>query len=223
MDKENKPNLPSVQDLELAPKEAFKHDQFKLILNATIPEKWIKKHPFAKNKNGPIPYLPIDKVEFLLDRIFQQWKVEVIDYKQLFNSVSCHIRLHYLNPISGVWEFHDGLGAVEIQTKKGASPSDLSAINTSAVQKALPASKSYAIKDAAEHLGDLFGRNLNRAESVQFKASRNDLVYDIKTLEELFKEKRDKLKPEDDMNIQRVIEFKEKESYKKAIDLLIKL
>jgi hypothetical protein len=212
-------NLPAIQELELSPEEAFKHDQFKLILNAPIPSKWIKKHPFARNVN----YLPIDKVEFLLDRIFQQWRVEIIDTKQLFNAVMCHVRLHYKNPISGELEFHDGVGAVEIQTEKGASPADMSKINNQAVMKALPAAKSYAIKDAAEHLGDLFGRNLNRAETVAFKGSRTNVKYNLETLIKLHEEKRDKLNPEDDMNMLRIIDFKETLSYKKAINILLKL
>ena len=219
MEKKTNNSLPAVQDLELAPAEAFKHDQFKLILNAPIPANWTKQHPFAKS----VKYLPIDKVEFLLDRIFLVWRIEVLDHKQLFNSVSCHVRLHYKNPISGEMEFHDGLGAVEIQTEKGASCADLSKINNNAVMKALPAAKSYAIKDAAEHLGDLFGRNLNRPESIAFKGSRTKIKYDLPTLEELYKEKGSKLEPEDDMNVQRIIEFKEETSYKKVILTLNKL
>ena len=215
---ENK-NLPKIQDLTLKPAEAYKQDQLKLILNSPPIEKWIKIHPFAKD----VKYLPIDKVEHLLDRIFQQWRVEVIDYKPLFNSVSCHIRLHYLNPVTGVWEYHDGLGAVAIQTDKGKSASDLAAVKSDAVMKALPASKSYAIKDAAEHLGDLFGRNLNRKDVIAFQASREIIEYNLVTLEELFEEKSKLLKPEDYMNIQRVIEFIEESSYKKAINLLKKL
>lgn len=211
--------LPKIQDLEMKPSEAFKQDQLKLILNAQPPEKWIKDHPFAKN----VKYIPIDKVEYLLDRIFQQWKAEVIEYKQLFNSVSCHVRLHYFNPITLLWEFHDGLGAVGIQTDKGASAGDMSAIKSDAVMKALPAAKSYAIKDAAEHLGDLFGRNLNRKDALAFKATRNEEVYDLKTLQKLQSEKGNLLQPEDDMNILRIIEQQEESSYKKAIKLLIKL
>jgi len=33
--------------------------------------------------------------------------------------------------------------------------------------KALPAAESYAIKDAAEKLGQIFGSNLNRKDTVQ--------------------------------------------------------
>lgn len=164
---ENKPikkELPKLEDLHHDVQAAFKSDQLNLLLNQEVPAPWVKDHPFAKG----IKYLPIEKVEFLLTRIFQEWRAEVIAYSQLFNSVSCHVRLHYRNPTNGEWSFHDGLGAVGVQTDKGAAASDLNAIKQDAVMKALPAAKSYAIKDAAEHLGKLFGRDLNRKDVAVF-------------------------------------------------------
>lgn len=135
-------------------------DQFNAIVNTPPPAEWVK--------TLRVPYLPIDKVETLLDRIFQQWRVEVISYAQLFQSVSCHVRLHYHHPVTGEWMFHDGLGAVGVQTNAGATAADLSAIKSDAVMKALPAAKSYAIKDAAEHIGKIFGRDLTRKDTVEF-------------------------------------------------------
>lgn len=158
---ENK--LPVLSELHHAPVEAFKNDAFNLLLNQEPIKQWIKKHPYVKSD-----YIPIDKIEFLLTRIFQEWKVEVISYSQLFNSVACHIRLHYRNPLSGEWSYHDGLGAIGVQTDKGEQASNLSAIKQDAVMKALPGAKSYAIKDAAEHLGKLFGRDLNRKDVAAF-------------------------------------------------------
>ena len=124
--------LPTLKDLHHDESVAFKNDQLNLLLNQPTPEKWIKDHPFAKN----VKYIPIDKVEFLLTRIFQEWKVEIIKYSALFNSVSCHIRLHYKNPISGEWSFHDGVGAVGVQTDAGKSAADLGAIKHCQQQKA---------------------------------------------------------------------------------------
>lgn len=156
--------LPSLQELHLSPQDAFKADQFNLLLNQEPPKGWISQNKYAGNSN----YLPIEKVEFLLTRIFQKWRVEVINYSQLFNAVSCHVRLHYLNPTTGEWSFHDGLGAVGIQTESGKPASDLSSIKQDSVMKALPAAKSYAMKDAADHLGKLFGRDLNRKDVIPF-------------------------------------------------------
>jgi hypothetical protein len=81
------------------------------------------------------------------------------------------VRLHYLNPTTGQWQYHDGVGAVGVQTNAGASASDLSAIKQDAIMKALPAAKSYAVKDAAENLGSIFGANLNRKDIVPFSGA----------------------------------------------------
>jgi hypothetical protein len=84
------------------------------------------------------------------------------------------VRLHYLDPITGEWGYHDGTGAMPVQTDKGKSASDLAAIKSSAIQMALPAAVSYAIKDAAEHLGVLFGRDLNRKDTIAYQGAYSD-------------------------------------------------
>lgn len=168
--------VPTLNELHYDTEIAFKNDVLNQLVNNPPNPKWVKRHPFVKvqNEQGQMeqmPYLPIDKVEYMLTRIFQQWKVEVLDVKQLFNSVATTVRLHYKSPITGEWMFHDGVGACGIQTDKGASASDLTAIKQSAVAMALPASKSYAIKDAAENIGKIFGRDLSRKDTVGFTAS----------------------------------------------------
>lgn len=169
--------LPALADLVGDEVDVFKNDQLNLLLNQEPPNGWVQKHPFVSvtdEVNGqkiksPLPYLTIQRVETLLTAIFQEWKTEVISSGQLFNSVYVHVRVHYKSPLDGSWKFHDGLGAVGVQTDKGEAASNLNAIKQDAVMKALPAAKSYAIKDAAEHLGKLFGRDLSRKDVVEFK------------------------------------------------------
>jgi len=213
--------LPTLKDLHHDESVAFKNDQLNLLLNQPTPEKWIKDHPFAKN----VKYIPIDKVEFLLTRIFQEWKVEIIKYSALFNSVSCHIRLHYKNPISGEWSFHDGVGAVGVQTDAGKSAADLGAIKQDAVMKALPAAESYAIKDAAEKLGILFGKNLNRKDTIGFagaysKDEKAPAEDDWSVLNELYNLKEENLTEEEKINAERILKTKEVNSYNKLLKLL---
>ena len=43
-------------------------------------------------------------------------------------------------------------------------------MQTNAIQLALPSAKSYAIKDAAEHIGALFGRDIMRKETLSYTA-----------------------------------------------------
>lgn len=168
--------LPSLAELHKEPEEAFKNDVLNSLLNAPPHDKWIKNHPMAKvkgddGKDKAARYIPIDKIEFLLTRIFQKWRVDIKSVVPMFNSIVAVVRLHYLNPVSGEWEYHDGVGAKDLQTDSGSRASDISAIKAAAVMMAAPSAVSYAIKDAAEHLGTVFGRDLNRKDLIQFTGS----------------------------------------------------
>lgn len=153
------------KDLGLDLKRLSEQDKLNAILNQNPPEKWCKVNKYANNTK----YLPIDKIEDLLTQVFQFWRVEVLSYSNLFNSVAVHIRLHYQSPISGEWLYQDGVGAVGIQLNQGSQAFDLAQIKTDSIMKALPAAKSYAIKDAADHLGRLFGRDLNRIDTLPYQ------------------------------------------------------
>jgi hypothetical protein len=178
---------PTFEDLTKDIEGAYRDDAFKALLNQGPPAKWVKQNPYANNSN----YLPIDKVEFLLDRIFRQWKVEVLSVGHAFNGVHVTIRLHYLNPVTGQWESQDGVGADEMQVKKGTSPADLANINKGALAMSIPKAKTEAIKDAAHHIGRIFGRDLNRSDIQEHKPSKNLLNKTQQRYVELIAEAKD--------------------------------
>lgn len=144
-------------------------DLLNTLLNQKPPAKWIKKNPYAGNSL----YLPIDKVEFLLRKIFKRYKVEILREQQLFNAVSVTVRLHYLHPVTNTWEWIDGGGAKSLQLKKGSSSFDFSNINTNAVDMAFPIAISQATKNAAAKLGRIFGADLNRNEILEVTPDEN--------------------------------------------------
>lgn len=207
--------LPSLSDLTSDISLAFKEDQFNLLLSQEPPEAWVKIQPFAKSK-----YITIEKVEFLLTRIFQEWKVEVISYCALFQSIGVHVRLHYKHPVTGQWSYQDGLGAVSVQTDAGQSAANLAAIKSDAVMKALPAAESYAVKDAAEKLGKLFGKDLNRKDVIEQSFSYFKQPITNESLKELFEENADKLSKEEFENAKRILDNKEESSYRKLYNKL---
>lgn len=171
-----KPTLPTLAELHHDVKEAFKNDKLNLLLNQPPHEKWIKEHPILKAKNDKGEdvkwrYIPVDKIEFMLTRIFGMWQREILTTGIMFNSVYATVRLWVKNPITGEMRFHDGGGACPIQTDKGFSAADLSHIKSGAVQMALPAAISYALKDAAENYGKLFGRDLNKRDTIAFSGA----------------------------------------------------
>jgi len=151
------------------------------LLNAEPPKDWVKEHPVFKK----VRYLPIERVEYLLTRIFLKWNVEVKVVQVIANSVVTTIRLYYQDPMSDQMLWQDGIGAAPLQTDKGAGAVDFNAIKSDAVMKAAPAAESYAIKDAAEKIGKLFGKDLNRADKIMYD-SLLDLVQKERKLEEIF-------------------------------------
>ncbi|MFY8203090.1 MAG: hypothetical protein ACOVJ1_02525 [Sediminibacterium sp.] len=158
--------LPTLQELYAEPGQALKTDHLAVILNQQPPVNWIKTHPFIKGYN----YLPIDKIEFLLKRIFKRYRIEILREGTSFNGVYVVVRVHYLHPVTNEWDFHDGIGAVQLQTAKGTSPADLININNGALSMAYPIAKTIAIKDACDHFGTTFGSDLNRKDTIQYSA-----------------------------------------------------
>jgi hypothetical protein len=177
---EEKRNLPTLQEL-IDGDIVLKAEQSKLnlLLNQDPPASWIKEHPFAKG----VKYIPIGRIEYLLTRLFIKWHPEVKGIQVVANSVAVTIRLHYQNIENNEWSWVDGVGAAPIQTEKGEKAMEQTAIRNDAVMKALPAAKSFAIKDAADHIGKIFGRDLNRKDEIIYDSLVIPNVEEIKMKE----------------------------------------
>lgn len=157
--------LPKIQDLYIDKVSTQKNDALVMLMNQPPKETWVKIHPFIKNYK----YLPIERIEFLLKTIFKNYRIEVTGQGTAFNGVWVTVRVHYLHPVTGTWEFHDGIGASQLQTAKGTSPADLNNINNGALSMAFPMAKTVAIKDACDHFGKLFGSDLNRKDLISYE------------------------------------------------------
>lgn len=214
-------NLPKIQDLVTDLESYKEHDELNLLLNQQPPAKWVAKHPIIKKKiNGnmvPYEYLPIDKVEHLLRRIFKAYRIEVLREGQMFNAVYVTVRVHYLNPITSEWAYHDGVGAWNIQMDKGSKPNELDKIKASAVVMALPLAKTLAVKDACDMFGKLFGADLNRAETVAYVQNTKVLSPEEKAakIEQLLEER--EVTPEDLLHAQIVLDEKDVARYDKIL------
>ena len=135
------------------------------LLNQNPDPKWVKEHPFIRGYK----YLPIERVEYLLKSIFKNYKIEITGQGQSFNGVWVTVRIHYMHPLTGEWLFHDGIGAIQLQTAKGTSPADLANINNGALSMAYPHAKTLAIKDACDSFGCIFGSDLNRKDLINYE------------------------------------------------------
>jgi len=167
---ENKTLLPKLANLyEDNIELAYKNDQFNVLMNQNPKPEWVKINEYANNSK----YIPIGIIETLLSKVFKSWYPEIIREGVAFNGVYVVIRLHCLDLMTNEWKQYDGIGAVELQVKKGSSPAELQNLNKGAIMMAFPMAKSYAIKDAAEHIGKLFGRDLNRKDTMLFEADKS--------------------------------------------------
>lgn len=167
---ENK-NLPTLNELYNDKEIVETQNKLNIILNAEPKKSWLKKHPNAtvKNKEGnyePLMYLPIERVEYLLTAIFAKYWVEVKSTQQIANSVLVTVRLWVTDPLTGKDMYNDGIGAAPLQTDKGQGAIDWNFIKSNAVQIGAPAAESYAIKDAAEKFGKIFGKDLGRRDEI---------------------------------------------------------
>lgn len=157
-------NLPKINDLYQDIQVTQQNDQLVALLNQSPKNEWVKTHPFIKGYK----YLPIERIEYLLKSIFKEYQIEILREGHSFNGVFVTVRVHYVHPVSGEWRFHDGIGAAQLQTKKGTSPSELGNINNGALSMAYPMAKTIAIKDACDHFGKLFGSDLNRKDQINY-------------------------------------------------------
>lgn len=157
--------VPTLSDLYENKEAMLKRNQLNLILNAEPKKEWVLVHPMTKQG-----YLPIDRVEYLLTMIYGSWNVEVKSVQLLANSIVATVRVHVNNPVTGLAEYQDGVGAVPIQinSKAGKGAIDFANMNSNAVQLGAPAAESYAFKDAAEKFGKIFGKDVNRKNSPEY-------------------------------------------------------
>ena len=151
---------------ELIKEDNYEQSALTVILNQPPPEKWLKEHPLIKVKGElgamiPLKFLPRERIEYMLTRIFGKWWLEVRDIKLIANSPTVTVRLFVRNPITGETEWNDGIGASPIQTNKDAGATDFNSMKSAGVQMAAPAAETYAFKDAAEKFGKIFGKDLN--------------------------------------------------------------
>jgi hypothetical protein len=175
--------LPKLADLHHNPDEAFKDDELLRLLHQPVPATWIKKLSYVKvrvnGKSEDLQYIPIDKVKFLLTKIFGIWRREIKSVTPFFNSSLAVVRVHVRHPFTGEWLWNDGVGAAPMQTDAGATATDAHALKADAAMKAGGSSVSYALKNACECWGSIFGSNLQNADAIQFTGAYQELANNL--------------------------------------------
>ena len=152
----------------------WKLDKFTELLNQPPRKAWIKNHPHIKGYR----YIPIERIEWLLKRIFKRHRIEITGQGVAFNGVWVTVRVHYFHPIVQEWEYFDGIGSSQLQMRAKTEeekdnnervPFIPENINHGALSMAFPNAKTIAVKDACDHFGQLFGSDLNRKDVAQYE------------------------------------------------------
>jgi hypothetical protein len=156
--------IPSLSELVTDTEMTLKQNALMVILNQEPPKEWLVNHPMITGYR----YLPIERVEYLLTRIFGKWWVEIKNVQQVANSMVVTVRVHVVNPLTGEVDWQDGVGAQSIQTDKGAGAMDWNAAKADGVQKAVPSAETYAIKDACDKFGKIFGKDVSRKNQISY-------------------------------------------------------
>lgn len=137
---------------------------------------WLCDHKTAtRNVNGvetPVQYIPVGIIEDQLRNIFGMFLVVVKHWQHIHNSVGITITLKIPSPLSDSdneieWLEMDGVGAYPIFD------------SVYGVQQALPAAESFALKDAAEKFGKLFGSDINRVDPAIGEEAKAILTMEI--------------------------------------------
>ena len=124
----------------------------------------------GKTPDGKAKTVTIAHIETTLDELyFGQWSLTDCHYQREFNEVIGSGVLTVINPITGLEIKRTGFAAIQITQDSGAS---LDSFNQTKKKNALdlsfPKLKAEILKNAAQSLGPIFGRDLNRENKDSF-------------------------------------------------------
>lgn len=182
-----------------------------------------------KTFDGKAFTILISHIETTLDEFFfGLWDTVDFRWQVIANEVVGSIQLEAIHPVTGHKIKRTGAAAIEIQVD--AVPSDIKtkkqrnewALDPSnkkagALDMGFPKLKAECIKNAANSLGKMFGRDLNRGGKADtFKGLiSKDAPVDLDNLAALFELKRELMASENITHAERIINNKEVNSYSK--------
>ena len=156
---------PPEKDSQLQKSEYKSIEEFQKFLNKAPDKREIKMNPYAGNSL----YIPIAVIEQRLDEMYAGlWSIDSLTVEVIANSVVCTLTLKVVHPVAKMMIRRSGIGAIPIQLNKGEKEMSFSTIKSDAIRKNAPAAKAQALRNAAQSLGAIFGRNLNRDDVADY-------------------------------------------------------
>lgn len=145
---------------------------------------------FDKTPDGKANTLPISFVEMTLDELFLgQWQTKNFHWSAITNEVQGSIELVVIHPVTGKELTRTGAGSIiitvdsltdEQKDKMSKQDRNLYALNPenkkpNALDLGFPKLKAECLKNAAQSLGKIFGRDINRKKKDVFKPALKPL------------------------------------------------
>lgn len=145
---------------------------------------------FEPTPDGQARYLPISFIEMTLDELFYgQWSTENFKWSAITNEVQASLELVLTHPVTGKQIRRTGAGSIvitvdaltkdekNVMTKQERNLYALNSENKkpNALDLGFPKLKQECIKNAAQSLGKVFGRDINRKHKDSFKPALKPL------------------------------------------------
>lgn len=120
----------------------------------------------GRTPDGKARTVPISFVEMTLDEyFFGLWETSGFQWAVVANEVVGSIELTITHPVTGQKYRRTGAASIVIMVDKGANALDINAKKSNALDMGFPKLKAECVKNAAQSLGKLFGRDLNRKQA----------------------------------------------------------
>ncbi len=163
-------------------KEIEQSQSLTTMLYQPPPVGWLKQHPIIKVKKGdkylPYTYLPIERVQLLLDKLFfGHWKTEGFKWERHFNEIIGTVQLTFLHPVTHEWITRSGAASIQIMQNKNSKISEFNETKkANALEMGHPKLLSECFKNAAKTIGPLFGRDVSRDANIIYVPLINEEV-----------------------------------------------
>lgn len=132
---------------------------------------------FQDTPDGKAKTLPISFVQMTLDEIYLgQWEVSEPSFQQIFNEVVGCAVLTVIHPVTDRPIRRTGWASVVITQDKDAAMAEFNTTKKkNALDLAFPKLGAEILKNAAQSLGKVFGRDINRKHKDVFKPALQPL------------------------------------------------
>lgn len=120
--------------------------------------------------DGKASTILISHIEMLLDEyFFGLWETENFKWAVIANEIVGSIDLCFYHPVTGIRMKRTGAASVQIMVDKGTNPLEVTNKKPNALDMGFPKLKAECLKNAANSLGKMFGRDLNRKKQDVFR------------------------------------------------------